>query len=109
MERVDSTPGFCYDKRNVGTSSNGKTADSGSAYRGSNPCVPASFLPALYFLKELCDPAPQSDWAEIFTARTGSSMWLYTVFRVAAQLRSCSRLYSFSPTKLLCSVRICER
>ena len=26
----------------VGTSSNGKTADSGSAYRGSNPCVPAT-------------------------------------------------------------------
>ncbi len=26
----------------TGTSSNGKTADSGSAYRGSNPCVPAN-------------------------------------------------------------------
>src|ERR1700688_644511 len=25
----------------AGRSSNGKTADSGSAYRGSNPCVPA--------------------------------------------------------------------
>ena len=25
----------------VGRSSNGKTADSGSAYRGSNPCLPA--------------------------------------------------------------------
>ena len=26
----------------VGRSSNGKTADSGSAYRGSNPCLPAN-------------------------------------------------------------------
>ena len=31
-----------------GRSSNGRTADSGSAYRGSNPCLPAkSFPPAL--------------------------------------------------------------
>jgi hypothetical protein len=32
---------FAKIRFNVGTSSNGKTADSGSAYRGSNPCVPA--------------------------------------------------------------------
>src|SRR5215475_3437328 len=29
-----------------GRSSNGKTADSGSAYRGSNPCLPATCRPA---------------------------------------------------------------
>ena len=28
----------------IGTSSNGKTAASGSAYRGSNPCVPAKSI-----------------------------------------------------------------
>src|ERR1041384_3569604 len=30
-----------YIRFSVGRSSNGKTADSGSAYRGSNPCLPA--------------------------------------------------------------------
>src|SRR5436190_22774733 len=32
---------LCTVRFPIGTSSNGKTADSGSAYRGSNPCVPA--------------------------------------------------------------------
>src|SRR5262245_31276851 len=31
-----------------GRSSNGKTADSGSAYRGSNPCLPALGLLSLF-------------------------------------------------------------
>ena len=30
-----------YNTLNIGRSSNGRTADSGSAYRGSNPCLPA--------------------------------------------------------------------
>ncbi len=29
----------------AGRSSNGRTADSGSAYRGSSPCLPANFVP----------------------------------------------------------------
>src|SRR5262249_38556589 len=32
-----------------GRSSNGKTADSGSAYRGSNPCLPALNLLSFFF------------------------------------------------------------
>src|SRR5215475_11308711 len=32
-----------------GRSSNGKTADSGSAYRGSNPCLPAKRSPSPSF------------------------------------------------------------
>ena len=30
------------EKDNTGRSSNGKTAASGAAYRGSNPCLPAN-------------------------------------------------------------------
>ncbi len=33
----------------AGGSSNGRTADSDSAYRGSNPCPPATFLFLMYF------------------------------------------------------------
>src|SRR5262249_21891328 len=32
-----------------GTSSNGRTADSGSAYRGSNPCVPVRLTETVHF------------------------------------------------------------
>src|SRR5262249_9534778 len=33
-------PSATIPELSFGTSSNGRTADSGSAYRGSNPCVP---------------------------------------------------------------------
>src|SRR5271154_7150115 len=35
----------------IGRSSNGKTADSGSAYRGSSPCLPAKLFQAEYPMK----------------------------------------------------------
>ena len=35
--RVDRTTAFWYNSKRDGESSNGRTADSGSAYRGSNP------------------------------------------------------------------------
>src|ERR1022692_3480265 len=43
-----------------GTSSNGKTADSGSAYRGSNPCVPANSDLSTGSLSQGGDPSPMS-------------------------------------------------
>lgn len=33
-----------YNRVCVGMSSNGRTYDSGSYYRGSSPCIPASFF-----------------------------------------------------------------
>ena len=41
---------ICYDDEVLlGRSSNGRTADSGSAYRGSNPCLPANSHNSLEF------------------------------------------------------------
>src|SRR3982751_3874361 len=51
-----------------GTSSNGKTADSGSAYRGSNPCVPANL--GLY-ASSRCIPLLNFDGAEHRVVRVG--------------------------------------
>src|SRR5258705_12488558 len=52
----------------AGRSSNGRTADSESAYRGSNPC-----LPAKYFLK---NQGQSSDWKELKLTRKIMSVLL---------------------------------
>lgn len=52
-----------------GRSSNGKTADSGSAYRGSNPCLPAlTFLSFFILYSWLPSPSPREE-ARILKAR----------------------------------------
>ena len=52
-----------------GRSSNGKTADSGSAYRGSSPCLPAN--PSLGLARNL----PILSWSFVAVAlRSGQSV-----------------------------------
>lgn len=41
------TPFVRYNGRRIGASSNGRTADSDSAYIGSNPVAPTKFKPAI--------------------------------------------------------------
>src|SRR5262249_55273683 len=55
MSQFPTAISCCFQKL-FGRSSNGKTVDSGSTYRGSNPCLPAKKIKDLRFVKRLVSP-----------------------------------------------------
>ena len=57
----------------VGGSSSGRTAGSGSAYRGSNPCPPAKYL---QFLSAMSFMDFQSRPSKVHQARGGEYSWI---------------------------------